>query len=301
MKNVFILVAVLFTAVGYGEATTKKNAVAAAPATTATDATTTVSATETTVSAPSDAKLIGDIELRPTWESKTGNFTTENELMLGYQFTKDTSLSYYQYVNSKLYTRGEGEGGLGLSIDDGFVRAKVSNVLRLGETSMGYEFRGVTPTSSNSREKGMITSLQNRFKFSRDFGKMFSLSLQEIPVIPVYSRAGTGTGDKAVANPWIENKVYLVGTINFSDKLSLDLPFLFTMQRLRDFAPTAARNADWKYSFIVWPELTYTIDANLAVGAAFRSADLFKGGAADLVVGDSFEAGATQVFLRALL
>ena len=303
MKNLLVLAAVTMTAVGFAVTTTNTKNTAAQPVVTATTAAapaaTATDATTATVAAPAPqaAKLIGDVELRPTWATKTGTFTTENELMLGYQFNSDLSLSYYQFVNSNLYSRS-GEGGLGLSVDDGFVRANVKNIWKSGNASFSYEFRGETPTSASSRDAGKITQLQNRFKLGYDLNKTVSLMLQEIPVLPIYSKAGLGEA----ANPAFENRVYLITTVNFSDKLSLDIPFLFYQTRNRDFAPTAARNDDWSFKLITWPELTYTVDANLAVGAAYRSSNLLKNEATtSFDLGNGLESGVTQVFLRALL
>lgn len=315
MNKLFVLAAITVAAVGLG-VESKKAAVKAvkpaaqpavtaqaqpaAPATSApaeADRTTSATTSTAAVAAPSAAKLLGEVEVRPSWTVTPDEFHTENYAMLGYQFDKTKSLSYYQAFNTNLYDPGTSAKGLGLYAFDGFLRGKVNKIYESGGTSLNYEARAYAPTYSAKRDAGMITIIRNYAKLVMDFNKTFSLAVYEIPIVHVYSRSA----NLGKANPLFENRVYLIGTINFTDKLSLDLPVMFHQSKARGASGTAN---DGKWTFHVWtyPELTYSVSGNTAVGVAYyNDASLFAPDLSTSTFSDGFKSGVAQVFVRATL
>src|SRR5688572_30145584 len=89
------------------------------------DTTTSVTTVTTT---PSDAKIMGGVELRPSWRSLTGEVYSEDYAQLGYQFDKNTQVFYRQQFNTNLYNPGSTVSGLDPSMQDGSLRAKVNDI-----------------------------------------------------------------------------------------------------------------------------------------------------------------------------
>ncbi len=263
--------------------------------------------TTTTVAAPSDAAIIGEVELRPTWTSKSGEFHTENSAELGYKFDKQLSVSYLQMFNSNIYepSAKSDTKGLGLYAFDGFARVKVKDIWQSGDLHFSYEARAYMPTWSNNRDHGMITIVRNYAKLKYDATKFFSVQLSEVPIVHLYNKSGLEEGAKMVANPIFENRVYLIPHVDITSKLSFELPIMFHQTRYRDFSTAANYNDSWKLYLWTYPELNYEINANLNVGVAYYSDGLVTtdptAGGTSSSFKDGLEAGVTQVFLRANL
>jgi len=258
------------------------------------------SSTEATIQVPSEAKLVGSVETRPSISTLgPDEFHTENEVTLGYQFNPNTNLVYYQYFNTNLYNPKAGESSMGFSEKDGFLRGKINNILSdASGNSFSYEGRLYTPVDPRSRDKGFVTALRTYLKFSHKFSNAFTLTAMEVPIVFAHSKNGFG----AAANPLFENRVYLVGSISFTDNLYLDLPIWFSQTRNRSYAPAGTQSNAWNYGVYVYPELTYLINPNLAIGLAYyNDGSLVNPDLSGLSIGSGLDLGTTQLILRASL
>ena len=249
--------------------------------------------TAATVAVPSEAKLMGSFEVRPSWTSRIGELHTENEAMLGYKFTNNYLVRYYQYFNTNLYNPGALPDSVNSTVFDGFVRANANNVLTDGTNSLHLEERIYTPVSQGSRDAGMITKFRTYFKYSHQFSNALTVWLMEVPIVPVFSRGDTA----GVPNPAFENRVYLMPSISFSDSLSLDLPVWISNVRTRGVA--GASGAWASTTMWVYPELTYMVNPNLAIGAAFTNNDSLINNPNGFR--SALETGITQLIVRASL
>jgi len=259
---------------------------------------TTTSLSEAAIKAPSEQKIIGVLEFRPSWTQSTGKFHTENMAQLGYQFNKNTTLSYRQYFNTNIYNPDNSEG-LGLTAQDGLFVADFRNIWTNSSQglSFGYEPRLYLPTATATRDAGMITVVRNYLKLTKKFSDKFSLTAMEIPILHIYSRSGTG--DKA--NPVFENRVYLIASYSPVKSVSIDIPLMLNSQRTANYNAVAKNNDRWGHILWSWPEVTYAVSPNTALGVGFMTDNLIRPDFSALTIGDGFRKGVAQMILRATL
>jgi len=256
------------------------------------------------VAAPSEEKFIGLIELRPTYGPQSGSWFTENTVKFGYQFRKNLSVSYTQYINTNIYSPFDNDTkGLEVFAHDGFFRMKMKNIWNSpdGTWSFGWQPRIYMPTHASKRDAGMVTIVRNYFDIKKQITDGFSITGTLLPIVHVYDKAGIITDGEAEANPLIENRIYLTADIDIVKNLTLSIPIMWHLTRYHDFQTGADDNSAWSNYLYVWPELVYDIDANFAVGLAYRSENLVRSdfGATDMGVG--FEHGVWQAILKASL
>lgn len=228
-------------------------------------------------SAPPSAQVIGVAEFRPSYRSTFGEVHTENNIVLGYRFDRDRYLSYRQEYNTNLYEpRSQLANGMSLTATDGYLRGGIANIWQAESMplSFNYEGRLYAPTFAVRRDAGMITALRTYLRWTYRFSDKLSISLDEVPVIPVYDRAGAVVNGRAVANPAFENKVELVTVYNFAKDFVFILPFKYTASRNRDFSKAARANGTWGQFLQIWPEVWYTVGPNARIGAAYYTDNL---------------------------
>lgn len=252
-------------------------------------------------------KATGYIDIRPSWITKTGNFTSEDTIELGASLTKDTSITYMQGVLTNLYNPTEGASNIGLNpqLDAGAIKTKIKNIWKNDSQglSLGYENRIYLPVDEASQSRGMITAVRNYLTLSKKVNDRVKLTVSEIVIPMFHNRAGTvsSTG-VASANKVFENRVYFITDIQLSEKLSLSVPLMFHQTRTADFRTDASNNASW--SFHVWtsPELDYAVNDNLTLGLAYYTNDsFFSPNLSISQFGQGFESGEFQFVLTASL
>jgi len=268
--------------------------VSSAATTTATPSTEGVPAVQTALPgnpAAAGPKITGNVDLRPSVQVEDGLFYSEDAIEMGVQFAPGRSITYVQ----TFYTAepGQQQNVLKPTASPGYLRSKVGNIGKLpGGITVSCENRTYLPTWEFDRNRGQIASFRNYFKFNKDFGPQFSLTFMELPIFHVFSKGGNGTA----ANPIFENRFYLIGTWNISDKLSFTLPIMFHQTRHREFAADKQFSNGW--SFFVWvnPEISYTVSANLSVGLGYYSGDVVARDLTALAIEDGFAHGVFQLF-----
>ncbi len=241
--------------------------------------------------AATGAKIIGNVDLRPSVQMSDGLVYSEDMIEFGVQFAPGRAITYVQ----TFYTAepGQEQDALKVTTSPGWIRSRVGNIAKLpGNIDVSYENRTYLPTWEFDRTRGQIASFRNYFKFNKDFSPQFSLTFMELPIFHVFSQAGSGTS----ANPIFENRFYLVGTWNISDKLAFYLPVMFHQTRHRDFASDTKFSNNW--SFFAWinPEIYYTVSANFSVGLGYYSGNMVARDLSSLTIGDGFKNGVFQVF-----
>ena len=236
------------------------------------------SVTATAPPVASDTKIIGMLDLRPSYTSKLGEFHTENTLEAGYQFSKNFSLTYVQFVNTNIYdarTAAPGQlPGLGVDIQDGFFRTRVNNIWESADKNTNFSIQGrvYTPTYAPKRDAGFLTTLRTNLKLTQKvFGGAVDLIFADVPMFHAYSKAGVGKK----ANPIFENMVVLEADVHITKGLTLMLPFLFQHVKNRSFAG-ATNSGTWAMTYWVWPELDYDVNDNLTLGVAWYSGNFVK-------------------------
>jgi hypothetical protein len=244
----------------------------------------------------SDAKMIGIAELRPSYGSVLGEFHTENNAILGYQFSKDTNLVYKQEFFTNLYHPGTRDG-MTLEARDGYFRGNITNIWTNGPWGLNYEGRLYLPTYASRREAGMIVAARNYAHLGYRFSGAFTLILSEAPVFHVYDVAGY----KKAANPWYENKVELTGVYKFSDNTRLIVPLKFSSLKYRNFAKGAKYNDAWGHTLVLWPELWHRLDSTFQVGAAYYTGSLIQDNFGATTIENGFKTGVAQLIFAANL
>lgn len=251
---------------------------------------------------PSIAPM-GMLDIRPGYLPLTGEFYSENAAELGIKIGKNAQLSYLQAFNNNLLSRADETSGVSPSMQPGFIRGKLNNILESAETGLklSYEQRLYLPVMESQQNAGLIAASRNYFKLSRKMNDSLTLSLFEIPILFVNSRAGTGVGDKAKANTFFENRVYLIADLQLSSKLSLSVPVMFHQTRAGNFE--GAKNANG-WSYFVWlnPELDYEIVDKTTIGVSYYNNDsLFASDLSQSNFAGGLESGVVQLVFTQML
>lgn len=184
-------------------------------------------------------------------------------------------------------------------IQNGHLKVRLPNVWASGATSFTEEFRGYFPTSTLSRDAGMVTELRNYFSFTHKISPSVSFSLSEVPMLHVYNDAGYTSAQGTFANPIFENRGILSFDFQLSPTVSFSMPLHFYVRKFRDYLASAANNAEWQPLLFLWPELRWSLTPNFTLGTAYRTNSLFTvdetgtvpgegGGAFQGIVGLSF-------------
>lgn len=224
------------------------------------------SAIAETVAAPSDSHVVGNVTLRPSLAIEGADyFVSDNEVMLGYQFHPQSTLSYTQHIHSSSVT-----GSDGVRSHDGFLKYKYASLWSNNSgTSLTHQPRIYLPTASSKRDAGMITAVRNYLILTQKFTESMSVSLYEVPILHVYSRAAA-TGVKA--NPVAENRVYLGFNANLTNALSFEFLIMEFSTRTASVSG-AANSAAWTHLVAAYSEIMYSLSPRVAVGAAYESAN----------------------------
>lgn len=229
-----------------------------------------------------DAKVFGNLEIRPQWDTLKGSFNSENWAELGLDFKK-WKLSYSQDIDTQSTLDSSPSAPI---IQDGHIKLKVPNAWTNGDTSFTEEFRAYLPTNTERRDAGMVTMFRNYFTLSQTFSKYVSFAFTEAPIIHVYSDSGVTTTKGAAANPIFENRAILEFDFNLSKTVSFAMPLHFYTTKYRDYMVTAKQNASWEPSLFIWPELRWAINPNFTLGTAYRTNSFFNVDETGTVPGD---------------
>ena len=260
------------------------------------------STTTTTVATPSDSKFWAFLELRPTYQRTDGKVDTEDTIELGYQFNKNTKLSYAQFLKTELLPSGSSIGqGVNLRGDGGFLRMRVNNIYvsQSKETRLSYQGRIYTPTYPSAPSEGFVGTLYNGLALAQDFGPV-TLTVWEVPMLHAYSRNGNLSAKlasdptKNSANPIFQNRVMVVADINITKSLLLSIPIIFDASKNRQFVQ-ASNSEKWEYNLWAWPELDYTINDTHMVGLAYRTSNLVTKDMSSTNIANAFKSGVWQL------
>jgi len=249
------------------------------------------------------SKILGNFEARPSYRMLVGEFHSEDSATLGYQFDQKNSVVYKQDFNTNIYEpKSAAVSGLNASLADGYLKEKFNDLYNDGKLSLSYEGRQYLPTSTVRRDAGMVTALRNYVKLKYQATSNFALSFEEVPVIHIYSSAGTITGKGPLANPVFENRASVGLEYVFSDKIKFMCPFLVSDLRTRGYSSLAENNEKWLHRIWINPEVYYTVNSNVIVGLGFYSENLIQNNNfTDMIVDRGIEQGTVQFIVSTSL
>ncbi len=256
------------------------------------------------LSTAAGAAVTGGLDIRPSWVTKTGEFHTENNVSLGIKTTTDLEVSLVHNFNANLFQPVvEEPGGLAPSAVDAYLKAGFGPLWKSDDSkvSLSYSPRVYLPVREAARASGQVTAVRNYFTLKQKLGSMVTLSAVEVPILHLYSQPGAVTGGTASANPIVENRVYLIGDVQLTEKLSLSIPVMFHATRYRPFLVGAKNDNAMGYFLWVNPELTYAVSDKLSVGLSYYSENLIAGDLGSTTLNDGFEQGVAQISLAASL
>jgi hypothetical protein len=224
-----------------------------------------------------EQKILGLLDIRPSWTTKAGEWHTENTLEGGYQFDRQTRLSYVQFANTNIYNPAAGNpgaiSGVGLALQDGFLRFKRSElwVSSDKQTSVSYQARLYTPTFGARRDAGFISFLRQYFTWMHKAG-IVDFIVSEAPAVYGYTQAGySGT-----ANPLLENMVVAELDIHLAKGVILSLPIIVEQFRYRSYAAGARYNNSWLNQLWAWPELDIEVTDHHTIGLAYYTDNFMR-------------------------
>jgi len=252
------------------------------------------------VPAASESKFVGGIDLRPSVKTKFGTNHSEDTLEFGYQWAKNRIFTVVQYFETNL--KNSDPGAEPFTLYDTFLRTRINKIAELADgLSFSYQSRIYLPASQGSKDRGMIATFRNYLTLSQKVNDVVTLTLSDLPILPVYTGGGVGSGETASANAYFENRVYLIGDFQITSKLSLSVPIMFHQTRYSNFSEGAKNNNAWTYFLWTYPEITYELTGNTSVGLAYYSSNLVKSDLSELTLGDGLEDGVLQLVFAATL
>jgi len=252
----------------------------------------------------SDSKIIGSLEIRPSYRSNLGEFHSEDSLFLGYQFNKTNNLVYKQEFNTNLYDPklAATTSGLNGYLFDGYFRGRSNNLYKADSFSMSYEARGYLPTWSVKRSAGLITAVRNYAKLKYQASPGVAFTCDVVPVVHLYQQAGSLTLKGPVANPIFESRESLGFEYQVSDNLKVLVPILISSSRYRAYDSRAINNNQWGHKLWVNPEVFYSVNSNLNLGLGYYTDNLIKNNNfTDTIFSEGFKFGTTQLILATSL
>ena len=254
-----------------------------------------------------ELQATGYLDLRPSWITKTGGFTTENTAEMGARITQDTSISYMQGFNTNLFDplSPEVSSGVRLELSPGAVRTKINNLWRDDRAglSLSYENRVYLPIDAASRERGFVTALRNYIKLSKSFSNTLTLTLSDAVIPIIHSRSGN-VSPMGLASPngVFENRIQLETDLQLTEKLSISLPLMFHQTKLANFRADAIGNDSWTFYICTSPEIDYAVSENLTLGLAYYNIEsFFNTNLSKSQFGQALESGEFQFVLTASL
>lgn len=252
--------------------------------------------------APSAAKIVAGIDIRPSWDPALEVFRTEDAVEMGYQFKPGRSITYIQTATTNIHTPNESLG-MNLLLDVGYLRTGLARLLSDDSTglSFGYQNRIYVPTAGYMRDAGQFTMIRNYFNLSKRVNDSVTVTLTEMPVFHFNSRAGTALSGAGSANASFQNRIYLTTDIQITDNLSFSLPVMFHQTKFANFQLGANKNNIWNYLVWTYPEITYYLGGGTSVGLAQYSANLVKADLSDLDLEAGLSNGTFQVAFTAYL
>jgi hypothetical protein len=220
-------------------------------------------------------ELLGELQFRPSVGYGTGQTKAENIAVLGVRLGPNSQIDYTQYFNGNL-TDPSGRTAAGLVGQDGFLRTRFQRVWQnvKGDLVLDYENRLYLPTDPAKAARGLIAGLRNYLTLTKRFSSRFAVTVQEMPIFYAFSRAGTPNTNPAIngtANAWFENRVYIVPTVDITNKIVFSFPIMLWASRTRDFASNVFNSNRWMMTAMIWPELTYAIAPRTWVGVSYYS------------------------------
>ena len=246
-------------------------------------------------------KIVGFIDVRPTWGISKDEAHTENTLALGYDFNPDLHVGAVQYIDTNLVSPGK--EGLGVRSTGTLVRAKFNNIWKNSTetTAFHYECRFYLPTTEGLQDEGSITTMRNYLKLSHKVSDTVTLTVMDLPILFFHSQDGFVKDGQAQANKAFENRVYLIADFALASNLSFSLPLFFHQGRHRNFAAGAANNDAWSFYLYSWPELTYRVDEHYSVGLSFYTGSFVQDDLSGFDLVKGFENGSAQFVFNASL
>lgn len=223
-------------------------------------------------------------DLRPSWIPKTGQLYGFYSADLSYRLTPTNIVGYQQQVFQDLRNAGTLTNGSAVRVFDGYFYAQwnelpLSSVYRV---TFDFEPRLYLPTDPMKRGPGFLTQARAYFKVRSRVGEQLTFLFMEVPILHLYSRAGSGSGspnDPAFANPVFENRVYFAVIATSPDKRwSIYFPVILGSTRYASYAAGATLNDSWDHQIWIYPELLFQATDELSVGVGYESRSFINSG-----------------------
>lgn len=300
MKNVLILGGLLIASLSFAETDATVGADAAST-------TESASGTSTVVApVPATSGVVGSIELRPSVQTNDGTFRSENQVQLGYAFSKTRSLKLVSDFNTMTQTGSNRNGGFNAAVMQTLhTRLSADDLFTIPGSAIkfGFQNRIYAPVEEGSRGRGHITTIRNYGNLSAQVGAA-TMTLSVVPIFHIYNTAGTGVGTNATANPVFENRVYLMSDISLG-KVTISPAIWWGAKKHREYAFGATNNGGWTHHGEFDLDVTYAVAEKVNVGLGFYTGNLLgetaQGFSNGFAIGDGFRTGVAQVILNASL
>lgn len=244
------------------------------------------------------------IDLRPSWVPGTGRWHGFHTADAAVALSRRSWLGYQQQIFQNLHGASSLTGGSAVAPFDGFLYAQLNRIDLGSEYRLTFSFepRLYVPTHGVKRDQGFLTQARLYLRLESEVSRQLSFQLISVPILHVYSRAGTGgasPGDPGVANPLFEHRLYLAASATSPDgRWSLYFPIIFSTTRYSSFAAGASRSDSWDAQLWIYPELLYRATRNLSVGLGYESSDFLSSAGAAPDFSSALALGSAQLIFR---
>lgn len=230
--------------------------------------------------------FFGKLEFRPSWDHVGGVFESRNGADLGYELRRDLKLFYSQGVNVALAEPAAGKSRV--TTGDGRIELDANNVWKSARSGLTLDLqpRLELPTDEAKRAAGMLVGFKGWMNLTKRVSDAYSLTVSLSPTLYAYRRSGALVDGTPAANPVVDLGVEILSSFTLARSVRLGVPLKLYGTRYAAFQPGARNDDRWVATVTLKPELLWTVDKDVILGAAYETGNLagdYRAGLAQLV------------------
>lgn len=239
------------------------------------------------------ASFTGLFEVRPTWGTQKGNFSTENFFEFNW-WVKPTQRFTF---GETFFTQPAANKTQNLSAGDGFIRYQFRELIRNERTglTLSTEVRANLPISRRSQEAGLITALRSTALLAVPITPSVRFEFRETPIFYIYKEAGHQGSTGAISHPIFENRVSIGPVITISETLTLIAPLNLSLTKFQNYKSDASHNNELFPDLSFTPELDWSVTSSFYLGLSYRTEGIMVRDRAGMILSQNPGSGSMQM------
>ena len=235
----------------------------------------------------------GLFEVRPTWGTRSGNFSTENYYEINWWVNPNQRITF----GETFFTQPGPNKTQDLSLGDAFIRYQFREIIQNEKTGLkvSTEVRANIPLGVRSKEAGLVTALRSTILLKVPISSSTRFEFRETPIFYIYKEAGHRGANGPVSHPIFENRISLGPVISITENLTLVAPLNFSLIKFHNYQADAFHNNELFPDLSFVPELDWAITQAAYLGVSYRTEGLMVRDRAGMILSDSPGNGSWQL------